>query len=349
MSKLYKLKVKEVKKETTDSVSVAFEIPNDLKQIFTFEAGQYLTLEKEINNEKVRRAYSIWKAPFENQPSVLIKKVENGKFSSYANSQLKEGDEIDVLPPTGNFKLNNDNYKQVFFAGGSGITPIFSMIKHQLKNNPDKKIELFYLNKTKESAIFQKEIEKLTKEYQDTFKVYNFYSREKTENEIFHGRINKEKSLALIKEQILDIKAGGYYLCGPEEMIFDIKDTLINSGVNKENIHFELFTASTDDEKEITGKVEEVKIHVTIDDDEFEYEYNTSQAHSLLDAGMEEGIDFPFSCKGGVCCTCKAKIIEGKAEMKMNYALTDSEVEEGYILTCQSHPTTPNLVISFDE
>jgi ring-1,2-phenylacetyl-CoA epoxidase subunit PaaE len=349
MSKLYKLKVKEVKKETTDSVSVSFEIPNDLKQTFSFQSGQYLTLEKEINNEKVRRAYSIWKAPFENEVSVLIKEVENGKFSSFANHKLKQGDEMDVMPPIGNFKLKEDNNKQVFFAGGSGITPVISMIKHQLKNNPNKEVELFYLNKTAKDTVFKCEIEELQTKYQDKLNVFNFFTREKIENEIFHGRINKKKCLALIKEEILDIKAGGYYLCGPEEMIFDIQSTLMDKGVNKENIHFELFTASANNAKEIHSNVEEVKIHVTIDDDEFEYEYNTSNSNSLLDAGMDEGIDFPFSCKGGVCCTCKAKILEGKAEMKINYALTDSEVEEGYILTCQSHPTTPNLKITFDE
>lgn len=347
MSKLYKLKVKEVKKETDSSVSVLFEIPTDLKQTFSFTAGQYLTLEKQINNQNIRRAYSIWKAPFENELSVLIKEIKEGKFSHYANNTLKAGDEIEVLPPIGNFTISASENKQVFIAAGSGITPIFSMVKTQLNSN--KPVELFYVNKTQKDTIFYNEIEEFKQKYPDTFRVNYLFTRETPQSEIFHGRLNKEKTSHLIKENILDVKADGFYLCGPEQMIFDVQETLIANGVEKNKIHFELFTASADDAKEIKDKVEEVQIHVTIDDDEFEYEYNTSNADSLLDAGIDNGIDFPFSCKGGVCCTCKAKILEGKAEMKINYALTDSEVEEGYILTCQSHPTTPSLTITFDE
>jgi ring-1,2-phenylacetyl-CoA epoxidase subunit PaaE len=349
MSNFHNLIVKEVKKQTTDSVSVSFTIPADSADSFKFEAGQYITLEKEIKGKKIRRAYSIWKAPFENEISVLIKQVENGKFSTYANNILKNGDEIAVMSPAGNFKKAQQlNKKQTFFAAGSGITPVISIIKQELKTTEGAQIELFYSNKTANDVIFKEELLEIKEKHSSSFTIHNLYSREKTQDEIFYGRIDKQKCSDLLSEKILDVNSGGYYLCGPENMILAIKETLISKGVNKNNIHFELFTASGES-NEIKEAVEEVKISVTIDDDEFEYEYNTKHSDSLLDAGIENGIDFPFSCKGGVCCTCRAKVMKGKAEMKMNYALTEQEVTDGFILTCQAHPLTPELTISFDE
>ena len=346
----YSLIIKEIKKEAATAVSITFDIPADLKDKFTFQAGQYITLESTIKGEKVRRAYSIWKAPFENEVSVLVKEIENGLFSSYANNELEIGDSINVATPSGNFVLDSKKGNSTtFFSAGSGITPIISMIKQQLFDNQNNNAVLFYVNKNSDSIIFKSELAKLEETFPSQFKVYHLYTREEGSQNQFSGRINEAKCDELEKGNALNLKSDAYYMCGPEEMILSTKDYLVSKNVNSESIHFELFTTTDNDKSEFESHIDEATINVTIDDDEFEYEYTLSQFDSLLDAGNDSGLDLPFSCKGGVCCTCKAKIMEGTAVMLKNYALSEEEVEDGYILTCQSHPTSERLVISFDE
>ena len=346
----YSLRIKEINKETGDSVSLTFDIPEDIKNKFSFEAGQYLTLEALINHEPVRRAYSIWKAPFENEVSVLVKEIKDGLFSSYANNELKVGDSINVSGPTGNFLSGSvQESKTTFFAAGSGITPIISMIKQQLFNNSESSIVLFYVNKDKSSTIFNNELNKLVENFTNQLTVHHLFTREENATNKFSGRINEAKCGELFTENALSLQSQGYYLCGPEEMILAAKDFLTSKSVDSGKIHFELFTSKDSEVNEVESHLDEATVNVTIDDDEFEFEYTLSQADSLLDAGNDQGIDMPYSCKGGVCCTCKAKIIEGTAMMLKNSALSEEEVADGYILTCQAHPTSERLVISFDD
>ena len=346
----YSLRIKEINKETSDSVSLTFDIPKDIKDKFTFEAGHYLTLEALINHEPVRRAYSIWKAPFENEISVLVKEIKDGSFSSYANNELKIGDSIKVSSPAGNFEIGSaKESKTTFFAAGSGITPIVSMIKQQLFNNSESSIVLFYVNKDESSTIFKTELDKLVTNFSNQLTVHHLFTREESSSNQFSGRINEAKCGELSAKNALSLQSEGYYMCGPEEMILATKDFLISKSVDTSKIHFELFTSTDTDKSEFESHIDEATVHITIDDDEFEFEYTLSQADSLLDAGNDQGLDMPYSCKGGVCCTCKAKIIEGTAMMIKNSALSDEEVADGYILTCQAHPTSEKLVISFDD
>ncbi|MEN8927683.1 MAG: 2Fe-2S iron-sulfur cluster-binding protein [Flavobacteriales bacterium] len=352
MSNFHTLTVKEVAKIATDSVSITFDVPKDLQNEFIFKEGQYITLKQTINNENVQRAYSIWRAPFENQLAVLVKKVENGIFSTYANDTLKAGDSLEVMTPQGNFvpNLSPENAKHyTLFAAGSGITPIYSILKQILKTEAESTIDLFYVNKTKESAAFRNEIAELSSD-SSNLTVHSLYTKESSGDTNFDGRINKGK-LELMKQLgVLNVNSFEFYLCGPEQMIMDSKEYLISQGAPDASVKFELFTASAEGkEVEIETDFQEANIHIVIDDDDFEYTYNMSKSDNILDEGINQGLDLPYSCKGGVCCTCRAKVLEGTAKMKINYALTEGEVEDGYILTCQAIPTSSSIKVSFDD
>lgn len=357
MSKLnfIKLQISNIRKLTSDAVEVTFAVPDDLKFFFKYEAGQYLTLRSQINNEDVRRSYSICSAPYEEQLSVAIKQIPNGKFSTYANEKLKIGDYLEVMPPMGQFVLNSETQKNyVFFAAGSGITPILSQIKHLLKHGLANKIVLIFGNKNFGTILFRDEIENLKDKYLQNFSVHHIFSREKIGTQLYHGRIDKSKC-----ENILDVlldptDIDEYYICGPNDMIFNIKETLEAHEVDIRRIKFELFnteglkkaTISKEEKEEYKDKASEILIQMDGDIFEFSLEYS---GQNLLDAAIENGADLPFSCKGGVCCTCKAKVIEGEIEMDVNYALEKDEVESGYVLLCQSHPRTERVYIDFDQ
>ncbi|MBL1280689.1 MAG: 2Fe-2S iron-sulfur cluster binding domain-containing protein [Fluviicola sp.] len=345
----HSLPIKSIQKETSDAVSITFEVPAEYKKSFSFAAGQYLTLEAEINGEKVRRAYSIWKAPFENEISVLVKKIEDGKFSCFANNGLAASTRMSVAPPIGNFKLVENGKALTLFSAGSGITPIISIIKQQLFNGQDNKVVLFYVNRNQESVIFKDELDKLVATFPNQLTVHHLFTREENTSNQFSGRIDAEKCKELSSEKVLNLKSDDFYMCGPEEMILSVKNYLLENQVDEKKIHFELFSSSLPTDNTFDSSIEKATVFVTIDDDEFEYEYTIAEADSLLEAGNDSGLDLPFSCKGGVCCTCKAKVMEGEAKMIKNYALSEEEVADGYILTCQAHPTTEKLVISFDE
>ncbi len=350
MNNFFPLTVKGLKKTTSDSISITFDVPENLKNQFIFKEGQYITLKKEIKGENVQRAYSIWKAPYENELAVLVKKVENGVFSTYANEQLSEGDIIEVMAPQGNFvpELNSTQSKHyTLVAAGSGITPVFSILKQVLQAETGSTIDLFYVNKTKASTIFENELSEIEN---PNLSIHRLYTKESSSNSSLEGRINKDKCKILKESNLLKINSDEYYLCGPEKMIFDVKDYLVSENVNESKIKFELFTAvGSDKVEEVATDFSEAQITITIDDDDFEYIYNVDKADSILEEGIDQGLDLPYSCKGGVCCTCRAKVMEGSAKMKVNYALTDQEVEDGYVLTCQSVPTSPVVKVSFDD
>jgi len=349
------LKVKAVKKETEDCVSLLFEIPEALQKEYTFEQGQSITIKKYLDGEELRRSYSICTSPFENQLKVAIKKISGGKFSTYANNILQAGDELEVLPPTGKFNtlLKTENSKQyVAFAAGSGITPILSIIKTTLQTELNSSFTLVFGNRSRSSIIFFEELEALKNKYLQRFNFINVLSREKTDATINFGRINTEKLIELTK--LINYKTiDEFFICGPEEMIFSIKDFLLEKGIDKKKIHFELF--SSPGQKNIVDNntpVENIglksKITIKLDGRSFYFDLPLNSPANLLDAALAQGADLPYACKGGVCCTCKAKLIDGQVKMDVNWGLEQEEIEQGYILTCQSHPISENVVVDFD-
>ncbi len=352
----HKLTVREIKKETPDCVSIAFDVPENLQNEFLFEQGQNLTIKKEIDGEEIRRSYSICSAPFENELRVAVKKVDGGKFSSYANSLLKTGDALYVMPPTGKFntKLNTQNAKQYLaFVAGSGITPVISIIKTILKTEPASSFTLVFGNRGRHSIIFFEELEGLKNKYLHRFNFINILSREKTDAPINSGRIDLNKLTELNK--LIDYKnTDEFFICGPEEMIFCVKEFLEATGIEQKKIHFELFT--TPGQKQlavgkkqlaVTSDTPKSKITVKLDGRSFDFDLGFN-GENILDAALKQGADLPFACKGGVCCTCKAKLLEGEVEMDVNWGLEHEEVEQGFILTCQSHPTSEKVVVDFD-
>jgi ring-1,2-phenylacetyl-CoA epoxidase subunit PaaE len=357
MIHFHSLRVKKVEKETEDCVSIEFEVPKELKEIFQFKQGQNLTIKKILNGKELRRNYSICTSPFDNKLKVAVKKAEGGIFSTWVNEELKAGDHLDVLPPTGKFytELNPSQKKNyVAFAAGSGITPVLSIVKTTLITEPKSTFTLVYGNRTKNSIIFKEELEALKDKFIDRFRIYHILSRETTDVEINNGRIDVSK-LELLCSKLIDLKTcDEFFVCGPEEMIFCIKGYLEGRGVIGDKIHFELFTVPG--QKQTANKQQfeilknegpKAKVRVKLDGIMFDFDLEY-EGESVLDAALNQGADLPYACKGGVCTTCKAKLIEGKVSMDVNWGLEPEEVAKGYILTCQSHPQTERIVIDFD-
>lgn len=350
------LSIKDIRKETSDCVSIAFEIPLHLKEQFQFTQGQYITLRTTIDGEEVRRSYSICSSPLDNELRVAVKKVPNGVFSTYANEHLQKGDFIDVMPPMGKFfvPLNPGNKKHyVGFAAGSGITPLLSIIKTTLLTEPGSQFTLIYGNQNRHSIIFRETLEALKNKYMDRFRLIHILSREQTDTDLNTGRIDAVKCNTLF-EKIIDINnTDDFFLCGPEEMIFSVKKELENKQVDKQKIHFELFTSPGQELKNKTVQQNNTsdqpksKITVKLDGISFDFDLEKN-GPAILDAALRKGADLPYACKGGVCCTCRAKLIEGEVDMEVNYGLEPEEIEQGFILTCQSHPRSEKIVVDFD-
>jgi ring-1,2-phenylacetyl-CoA epoxidase subunit PaaE len=345
MSDFHKLTVKNIIKETANAVSVLFDIPENLKSVFKFDAGQYITLKAKINGEEIRRAYSICSTPKSGDLKVAIKAVEKGAFSQYAISQLKVGDVLEVMPPEGNFKIKieaNKNY--IALAAGSGITPIMSIIKSVLEEDSST-FTLIYGNKSADETIFKAELDKLNSE-KDNFNLHYIFSRERTDEALF-GRIDTSIVNFHVKNKYKDISFDSAYLCGPEEMINQVSDALKAGSFSEENIYFELFTSSAKEEN--LDKIKEGFTEITVMLDDEETTFVMQQTDNILAASLRNNLDAPYSCQGGVCSSCLAKVTEGKAVMIKNSILTDGEVAEGLILTCQAHPTSPKITIDYDD
>lgn len=354
--KFHSLTIGEVRRETDECVSVSFEVPPTLRKDFCFAPGQYLTLKAVINGEEVRRSYSICSSPLDSELRVAIKKIAGGKFSTYANESLQAGNTIDVMTPQGNFTVpldQNDSRKYVMFAAGSGITPILSLIKTILRYEPKSTITLFYGNKAVSTIIFKDELDDLKNQYIHRLEIHHVLSREDQGTDWLKGRIDTEKVRLYAQKFYKPTEIDHFFICGPEEMIYQVKNTLSDLGIHEKKVHFELFTASTTlpvrDSVNATSKSDGLS-HVTVvlDGEETHFDVS-SKGISILDAALDAGADVPFACKGAVCCTCRAKVLEGKVVMEMNYALDDDEVDQGYVLTCQSHPISERVVISYDE
>ncbi|WP_299676202.1 ferredoxin--NADP reductase [uncultured Tenacibaculum sp.] len=347
MSQFYPIKIKNVIRETSSAVSLVFDITSELINDFNFVAGQYITLKTSINGEEVRRAYSLCSSPKSGEVKVAVKAVENGTFSVFANEKLNVGDLLEVSKPEGKFVLepeNNKNY--IGFAAGSGITPVLSMVKSVLESNTSSTFTLVYGNKTIADTIFYKELAELKAQYAERFNLSYVFSRENVESAVF-GRIDKAHVNYFVKNIYKDLSFDKAFLCGPEEMINIASETLIENGFAKENVLFELFTASIDEAAASQVKEGETEITVVLDDEKTTF--TMPQDSDILAEALRKKIDAPYSCQGGVCSSCIAKVTEGKAVMVKNQILTDEELEEGFILTCQAHPTTPTITVDFDD
>ena len=348
MADFHLLTVKHIKKLTPSSVAVTFDIPKDLIQTFDFEAGQYITVKKEIKGKELRRAYSISSVPKKDSITIGVKKVDRGGFSDFAHSKLSEGDTLEVMPPEGRFVfVPSVSPKNIAaFAAGSGITPIMSIAKTVLDSNSANTFVLVYGNKSYEETMFYTDLVKLQLDYTNRFFVY-FTNSQAQEKDSLFGRIDTSTVNYALKNKHAAIDFDGYYLCGPEAMINKVTDTLTENNVAKDKIHFELFTATEIKEELPVSAEGETQVEVLVDDETFSFTMDKKMV--VLDAVLKENIDAPYSCQGGVCSSCIARVTEGKAEMANNQILTDSEIEEGFILTCQAHAVTPTLKVDYDD
>ncbi len=355
MARFHNIKVADIYKETKDCSVLSFDIPEELISEFQYKQGQHLTLRTTIDGEEVRRSYSLCSSPIENKWKVAVKKINGGLFSTFVNDTLKKGDAIEIMAPNGifNTEVNPTQAKNyIAFAAGSGITPILSIIKTHLALEPKSTFKLFYLNRTVKSIIFKEEIEQLKNVYFDRFEIFHFLTKEHRSIELLNGRFTKEK-LKVLTSKIIDIPSvDECFICGPEEMIFLIRDELVAAGLNKNKVHFELFsTGNSDADKQRVSKILEKKVEgteVTIIDGGKEFHFTMDDDFdNILDGALAAGADLPFACKGGVCSTCRCKIISGTVEMKINYALDEEEVAKGLILSCQAVPTSQNVVVEF--
>ena len=356
MADFYNIPVADIYKETKDCVVITFDIPDNLKETFKFKQGQHLTLRKEINGEDIRRNYSLCSSPVEGIWKVAVKTIREGVFSNYAFSKLKKGDVLQVMPPHGEFYLEiepqtSKNY--IAFAAGSGITPILSIIKTHLQKEPKSTFKLFYLNRTVKSIIFKEEIEQLKNEFFGRFQVFYFLTKEQRDISFLNGRFDKEK-LAVLTKTFIDIEDTNHcFVCGPQDMIFLIRDELQAAGLSKDKIHYELFfSGSSEEENRHIAEVLESKTEgteVTIIDGGKEFHFiMDDDFDTILDGALAAGADLPFACKGGVCSTCKCKVLEGSVEMKVNYALEEKEVANNFVLSCQAVPTSDKVIVDFD-
>ncbi|WP_370089207.1 1,2-phenylacetyl-CoA epoxidase subunit PaaE [Ekhidna sp.] len=353
MAKFHTLKVVELTRPTEESVTVTFSVPDQLREEFTFIQGQHLTLKKVIDGEDTRRSYSICSCPIDETLTVAIKKLEGGKFSTWANDVLKVGDEMEVMPPHGHFyvPLNPENANSyVAFASGSGITPIISIIETTLRTEPESEFTLFYGNRRTGAIIFQEELEALKNRYMGRFSLYHILSKERQESDLFNGRIDADKIQSYARLFFDPEAVDHYFTCGPEEMMLSVQSELKNLGVPEERIHLELFTSPVGKlggkEKEVKHEKAHAQITIILDGNSMTFPYDSDK--SILDVAFDNGADLPYACKGGVCSTCVCKIEEGEVEMDVNYALEPDELERGLRLSCQAYPKTDKVKLNFD-
>jgi len=349
MSSFYKLNIKEVKRETNEAVSVLFSVPLEFRDFYKFTAGQYLNLKLTLDGQEIRRAYSICSSPYSDELRIAVKGLKNGVFSQFATSMLKAGDLLEVGTPEGTFTFEPDANRQknyAAFVAGSGITPVLSIIHGVLTGEPKSTFVLVYGNKTPADTIFHQELHDLQLQYVGRFFVHFVYSQAKIEHELF-GRIERSTVNFMLNNKYKEIEFDKFYLCGPEEMIMTVAAVLKEHNIKEKDIKFELFTSTKVEHKIDTPLEGHTKITVMVDDEETTFEM--SQKQTVLEAALKQGLDAPYSCQGGICSSCLARVISGKAEMVKNAILTDGEIAQGLILTCQAHPTTPEIYVDYDD
>jgi ring-1,2-phenylacetyl-CoA epoxidase subunit PaaE len=361
MSKFNHLKVQSVVSETHDAVSVSFEVPDSLLTDYQYLPGQYTTLRLNINGELVNRSYSFCSSPYAGEPmTIAVKRVEGGKGSNFVNTQLKPGMDIEVMEPMGNFHapLSATNEKHyLLFGGGSGITPLFSILKSVLIKEPKSQVTLFYGNRDTKSIIFKKQLDDLAAKHADRLKVVYILDKEETGWAGYTGFVVKDMALRLLRENTnLNFQHAEFFICGPTPMMKEVESALSILGIPKDRTHIEYFTAKADEDKKaadvgavstseapFTGRT---KVKIIYDGNEVEFE--VAEKETILHAALDAGYDPPYSCMVAACCTCRAKLISGKVEMDDRESLTDGEIAKGYVLTCQSHPKSNGIVLNYD-
>jgi ring-1,2-phenylacetyl-CoA epoxidase subunit PaaE len=356
VSKFYPIQVSNIEQSTSDCRIITLNVPQELHDDFAYKQGQYLTLKAYINGEEVRRSYSLCSSPIDEHWQIGVKKIPNGKFSTYANDILKVGDTIDVMAPQGNFYIDvspSTEKHYVAFAAGSGITPIHSIIATHLEAESNSTFTLFYINQSTQSIILKEAIEALKNQYLGRFRVFHFLTREKRTAELFNGRIDSDKLEVLFSTICSTERINDYFLCGPEAMIHLVKDYLVDNGVNESNVHFELFGTNTDMTKErqetIAQEFAGKTCDLTVKEGGKSFSIAVPQGESnVLDIALAQHADLPFACKGGVCATCKCKLEEGEVEMLVSYGLEQDEIDNGYILSCQAVPLSEKIIVDFD-
>lgn len=352
----HKLRVAEVKRETPDAVSVRFELPEALRETFSFRAGQHLTFRRDFNGEEVRRNYSVCVAPSEGALKIGVKKIAGGVFSGWVNDELKAGDELEVMAPHGSFCWNFEPDAQreyVAFAGGSGITPVLSLMKAALETEPRSRFTLFYGNRNSMGVMFLEEIAGLKDRYLDRLSVFHFLEEEEEEIELFNGRLDRAKTEEILAALVDTSAVDAFFICGPGPMMDAIEEALLARSVEKSRVLIERFTtgplsaAQAAAARALEEKAAGLKMSVTLNGRRMQVAFDPEK-HSILDNVRAAGLPAPFACKGGVCATCRAKVTAGKVEMKQNFALSTEELAEGYVLTCQATPVTEGVALSYD-
>lgn len=354
MAKFHSLAITDIRQETSECVSIAFDVPENLKKEYTYKQGQYLTFKLKIDGEEIRRSYSLCSSPVaDKELRVAVKRVKNGKGSNFLNDKIRPGDTLEVMTPAGTFfsEIKSSNKKNyVLFAGGSGITPMYSIIKTVLQAEPESTLQLFYGNQNEASIIFKQELEKIADENKNRLQLFHVLDKPSASGhpELLTGILSEEKINTLLDKYAKSSDNNEYFICGPGPMMDNAKNVLTSRKADPKTIHIEYFSAASagNDSKKTLPEISSA-VTVIIDGIETHFEL-ASTGKSILDAAIDNDADAPFACKGAVCCTCKAKLIEGKVSMDMNYALSEEEVKEGFILTCQSHPITEKVTVDYD-
>ena len=344
MNRFYELTISKITQLTTSSVMITFEVPELLKKVFHFEAGEYLTLQQTIGGERVRRAYSICSGVNESELSVAVKRVPNGVFSTYATTQLKAGDVLEVMPPMGSFIFFYDifgNRDIMLFSAGSGVTPMMSIAKTALSKT-NIKVVFVYGNKSKEEALFFDEIEALRIQYPERFLVHYAFSQQSW-GDHYTGRIN-DRIVNELFTKYKDFNWGRYYACGPTELVKNLREILLLRGIDKDRIFTELFEASP---AEIDYSTLQGNVAITLELNGQTHSFESARNQTLLSSALLRGYDAPYSCLNGVCSSCIGRVEEGEAKMAKNETLSEEEVSQGYILTCQAYAMTDTIKVRF--
>ena len=353
--RFHRLTIRDLKRETADAVSIAFDVPGDLDADYRFNPGQYLTLRATIDGEDLRRSYSICSGPDDAELRIAVKQVEGGVFSGWVNATLKPGDAIEVMTPTGRFGVPcilDRPRIHVGFAAGSGITPVLSILRGVLAREPESRFFLFYGNRSTGEILFREALEELKDRFLGRLSVFHVLSQEEQDLAVLSGRLDGEKARRLLRLVVPAEMVDEVYLCGPEGMSREIQSVLAELGVSPEKVHVELFVSALGGRprpKPVAPPSDAPRRTAVLTVDGKRREVPVADGESILDAALRAGMDLPYACKGGMCSTCRARLVEGEAVMDLNYSLEPWELEAGFILTCQSHPTTDRVVVDYDQ
>jgi len=353
--KFHRLAINDLKRETSDAISMTFAIPDELAADYAFAPGQYLTLRTTMDGEEVRRSYSICSSPDDHELRIAVKRVDGGAFSSWALDELKSGDELDVMTPTGRFGVAHapDQARvHVGFAAGSGITPIMSIVRGILAREPSSRFFLFYGNRTTNGILFREALEELKDRFMGRLSVFHVLSQEEQDLPILYGRLDREKVEVLLRAMVPAAAVDHVFVCGPVEMSADIEATCVDLGIPAERVHVERFVSGLGGKPRAKVQIAPEappKAIASLIVDGKRKDVPIAEGEAILDAALRAGMDLPYACKGGMCSTCRAKVVEGETVMDLNYSLEPWELEAGFVLTCQAHPVSSRVVVDYDQ